>query len=42
MTAVSTARPLAERPSPLTPRGTVWAALRLHRTPCGSGGPWSR
>ncbi|WP_329546825.1 hypothetical protein OG548_23720 [Streptomyces sp. NBC_01356] len=33
MTAVSTARPLAERPSPLTPRGTVWAALRLHRTP---------
>ncbi|MFD9331989.1 hypothetical protein [Streptomyces sp. NPDC060065] len=33
MTAVTTARPLAERPSPLTPRGTVWAALRLHRTP---------
>lgn len=30
MTAVTTARPLAERPSPLTPRGTVWAALRLH------------
>ncbi|WP_371598508.1 hypothetical protein [Streptomyces sp. NBC_00564] len=33
MTAVTTARPLAERPSPLKPRGAVWAALRLHRTP---------
>ncbi|WP_405907861.1 MULTISPECIES: hypothetical protein [unclassified Streptomyces] len=33
MTAVTTARPLAERRSPLIPRGAVWAALRLHRTP---------
>ncbi|MFD4524965.1 hypothetical protein ACFWP7_13795 [Streptomyces sp. NPDC058470] len=31
MTAATTAtRPLARRPSPLTPRGTVWTALRLH------------
>ncbi|MFE9768939.1 hypothetical protein ACFYPC_31235 [Streptomyces sp. NPDC005808] len=31
MTAATATRPLARRPSPLTPRGTVRTALRLHR-----------
>ncbi|MFC9846077.1 hypothetical protein ACFWFF_26135 [Streptomyces sp. NPDC060223] len=32
MTAATTAtRPLTRRPSPLTPHGTVWTSLRLHR-----------
>ncbi|MEV7346547.1 hypothetical protein [Streptomyces sp. NPDC093544] len=30
MTAATATRPLTPRPSPLTPRGTVWTALRLH------------
>lgn len=30
MTAATATRPLARRTSPLTPRGTVWTALRLH------------